>query len=462
VYNVKKTILALACLIPAVTFAANAEKAYQSADADLKASLKELSELREQIKMEKIPMAKSLRNVQDELSGMRREVDRIQRLRDNATVDLNRLKDNVKARHDQIDYMSNLVAEYGRSLRVRLNITEQGEYDNQFKQFDAAGNSAESTKAERLNKQLPMVQTGIDRINALVGGESFSGKAFSPEGVLKKGKFILVGPTAVFASEDGETIGLALDAGASNASVVNIGEEYDDVVAKLAKTGKGLVPLDPTLGDALAIKREETTVIEHIEAGGIWVFPILLFAGLAALTAIFKIFEIYSVKMPKPGSLHGVLKLLNENKVEEAIAYAKNIPGPAGAMLQDAVAHANESKELIEEVMYERMIEVQPKLERLLPFISVTAATAPLMGLLGTVTGMINTFKLITIFGTGDAKSLSGGISEALITTEFGLIVAIPSLIMHALLSRRAQGVMANMERIAVSFVNGINTKRSS
>jgi len=72
---------------------------------------------------------------------------------------------------------------------------------------------------------------------------------------------------------------------------------------------------------------------------------------------------------------------------------------------------------------------------------------------------MINTFKLITIFGTGDAKSLSGGISEALITTEFGLIVAIPSLIMHALLSRRAQGVMANMERIAVSFVNGINRK---
>jgi biopolymer transport protein ExbB len=72
---------------------------------------------------------------------------------------------------------------------------------------------------------------------------------------------------------------------------------------------------------------------------------------------------------------------------------------------------------------------------------------------------MINTFKLITIFGTGDAKQLSSGISEALVTTEFGLIVAIPSLIMHALLNRRAQSIMANMERMAVAFVNGLSRK---
>ncbi|HOO92945.1 MAG TPA: MotA/TolQ/ExbB proton channel family protein, partial [Opitutales bacterium] len=65
----------------------------------------------------------------------------------------------------------------------------------------------------------------------------------------------------------------------------------------------------------------------------------------------------------------------------------------------------------------------------------------------------------VTVSSTGDAKSLSGGISEALITTEFGLIVAIPALILHALLSRRAQGILANMERLAVSFVNGMNRK---
>jgi biopolymer transport protein ExbB len=87
---------------------------------------------------------------------------------------------------------------------------------------------------------------------------------------------------------------------------------------------------------------------------------------------------------------------------------------------------------------------------------ALTAAAAPLLGLLGTVTGMIKTFTLITIFGTGDAKSLSSGISEALVTTELGLIVAIPSLILHGLLSRMAKQKIGDLEQTSVSFLNGI------
>ena len=128
-------------------------------------------------------------------------------------------------------------------------------------------------------------------------------------------------------------------------------------------------------------------------------------------------------------------------------------------LLVDAVEHADESKDLLNEVLYERLLQTQPKLERMIPFIAVVAATSPLLGLLGTVTGMIKTFKLITVFGTGDARSLSSGISEALITTEFGLLVAIPSLIVHALLLRKTKGVLASMEQSAVAFTNGLETK---
>ncbi len=69
---------------------------------------------------------------------------------------------------------------------------------------------------------------------------------------------------------------------------------------------------------------------------------------------------------------------------------------------------------------------------------------------------MIHTFKLIDIFGTGDAKSLASGISEALITTKFGLIVAIPALIIHALLRRKVQGIKATMEMVSLAFLNGL------
>jgi biopolymer transport protein ExbB len=88
--------------------------------------------------------------------------------------------------------------------------------------------------------------------------------------------------------------------------------------------------------------------------------------------------------------------------------------------------------------------------------LALSAAAAPLLGLLGTVTGMINTFNMITVFGAGDPKTLAGGISEALITTEFGLVVAIPSLLLHAVLSRRVKGVLASMEQTTVAFINGL------
>lgn len=92
---------------------------------------------------------------------------------------------------------------------------------------------------------------------------------------------------------------------------------------------------------------------------------------------------------------------------------------------------------------------------------AITAAAAPLLGLLGTVTGMIKTFNLITIFGTGDAKSLSSGISEALVTTELGLIVAIPALILHGILSRMAKEKLGTLEQTALSFINGVVATRT-
>ncbi|MCA9446607.1 MAG: MotA/TolQ/ExbB proton channel family protein, partial [Candidatus Omnitrophica bacterium] len=114
-------------------------------------------------------------------------------------------------------------------------------------------------------------------------------------------------------------------------------------------------------------------------------------------------------------------------------------------------------RELIEEVMYEKVLSARLKLDKYLAFIAISAASAPLLGLLGTVTGIINTFKLITVFGSGDVKTLSGGISEALITTEFGLIVAIPSLLLHALLSRKSSSIVSEMEKSAVALINQVS-----
>ena len=96
--------------------------------------------------------------------------------------------------------------------------------------------------------------------------------------------------------------------------------------------------------------------------------------------------------------------------------------------------------------MEEAILKQLPRLERFLPTLSVFAAIAPLLGLLGTVTGMIETFQVITRFGTSDPKLMAGGISEALITTQLGLAVAMPIIIIHHFLERRVDKVVGDME----------------
>jgi biopolymer transport protein ExbB len=147
---------------------------------------------------------------------------------------------------------------------------------------------------------------------------------------------------------------------------------------------------------------------------------------------------------------------MQDRAVGDTKRKAAMITGPAGEMLQSAIDYLHQSKELVEEVMYEKILETRTRLNKTLPFIAVCASSAPLLGLLGTVTGIINTFKLISAFGSGDAKTLSGGISEALVTTEFGLIVAIPSLLLHAFLNRKAKSLIDRMESIAVAVMNQV------
>ena len=167
-------------------------------------------------------------------------------------------------------------------------------------------------------------------------------------------------------------------------------------------------------------------------------------------------------KTPSSQKVQNAIHLINSGKADEALAQTNKLKGLESDLLSTAVKNYKLDSTNLEEILFEKIISAQPILERFLPFMALTAASAPLLGLLGTVTGMIKTFTLITIFGTGDAKSLSSGISEALVTTELGLIVAIPSLILHGLLSRMAKQKIGELEQVSVSFINGITGIKNS
>lgn len=450
----------LTALLAALPLSAQSLASLEAAAAEsLAEALADLASLREEIAQAKIPLAKELNTLKQDVSEKRLEADRLARIRDTAGLDLNALEADVKARRDEFDYLGNLLSEYLNATTSRADPSEAALVEAETTEIFLALDDPALSDEQRLATQLEGLAVGIERLKERIGGNRFAGSAITPTGELVPGTFILYGPASWFVAQDGSTAGVVSPSESGEPAVIPL-SPHTERIQTVAASGEGGLPFDATLGRALALASTDETLLEHIGKGGIWIYPILFAAFLSLAIAAFKAMEIFSLKTPAPGAIARLVDLLKAGKKEEAIHHARAQPGPVGEMLVVGTQNAEEPKELLEEIMLEKMVETQPRIERLLPIIAVTAATAPLLGLLGTVTGMINTFKLITIFGTGDAKQLSSGISEALITTEFGLIVAIPALILHALLQRRAKAFMARMEASAISFVNGLCATR--
>ena len=215
------------------------------------------------------------------------------------------------------------------------------------------------------------------------------------------------------------------------------------------------VYMDITKGGAIRQLAHRLNLIDQIPKGGTIVWPILAILVLAILIIIERIFFFFQ----KQTNAQNLMKKVGELVVagdwdvcQEFLESRKNKLIPK--VLLTALPFKDQERQDMENVLQEAILGEIPKIERFLSTLGMLAAIAPLLGLLGTVTGMINTFHVITYCGTGDPKMMSGGISEALVTTMLGLSVAIPIMLAHTLLSRRVETQIARMEEKAVAFVN--------
>ncbi len=463
-----RTIVYAAVLLAAVIPAgARLDLASAQGDADtrLQSSLDRLSALRAEIRESKLPLARELSSLQETVRDLARESERAQRLADNSQVDLETLRESVRARREEQDYITNLLGEYARAIESRMEPSESPLYADALAavlEIDAEDDGG-GDPVENMERALGLIALGMDRTDALLGGMVVDGRGVGPDGAVIEGKFAHLGPLVLFHGSGSAVGGLAQRGTTEQPTILPVARgAFDGGIASLVSSGSGTVPLDPTLGNALALAEIDETFVEHIAKGGMWIFPILTFAAISLIVGLFKAFELFTLPKATPAKWREIFGLLSEGKRKEAMHEASSVPGAAGRILTEGIRHIDSDTELIEEIQYEIVMETKPNVMRLLPMISVTAAVAPLLGLLGTVTGMINTFKLIQVFGTGDARQLSSGISEALITTEFGLIVAIPSLILYAFLSRKARGYVGDLDKLSISFVNGVKKLRAS
>jgi biopolymer transport protein ExbB len=452
-------ILLLALASPALA------QSFQGAQGDveqrLERSLRELAQLRDRIAKEKIPLSREIADLENEVLQLRRQNERLFKARDSREIALTKLRKQVDSLADQDDFIQSRLNEFARDLEGRLHISELPRYEDLIAKAKQAEKNADLDLGEKREVQLQVVASALERLQAQLGGEVFAGEALSPEGLLTQGQFVLMGPSVYYASQDGEVTGLAeSQINAADPVVVDLPGGLARGIAKIAETGQGELPFDATLGKALKKERARKTLGQYVREGGVVGYVILVLGAVALALTLFKAFEIMAFKAAAPEQVDDILGELARGDAQAAARKAQQVRGAAGEMLTTGVEHAHQKRGVLEELLFEKILKVRPSLERFLPFLAITAAAAPLLGLLGTVSGMIETFQLITIFGTGDAKSLSSGISEALVTTAMGLIVAIPTLILHGALARMAKRKLTLLEQLSVAFVNGVAALR--
>ena len=197
-------------------------------------------------------------------------------------------------------------------------------------------------------------------------------------------------------------------------------------------------PSGPSGGALLANLVQNPSLVERINQGGIIGYIILAIGGITLLYAIYK---------------YVMLWMMGREVQAQLASSTPNSNNPLGRVLQVGASHMKETIDRLELKLAEAIMAERPSIERGISFVKIVSVVAPLAGLLGTVTGMIVTFQQITLFGTGDPKIMAGGISQALVTTVLGLVVAIPTTLAHSFLQSSARSVVDVLEEQATGIV---------
>ncbi len=218
------------------------------------------------------------------------------------------------------------------------------------------------------------------------------------------------------------------------------------------------ITLDIFNGAALKQITHKLTMADKIKNGGPIVWPILVIGFFAFIIVIERTIYLKKVHANTDLVMGEVNSLALKGKWKECDKFVKDAKGrPVYNVLRAGLGARAETRETLDSILQEAILKEFPRLERFLPALNIMGAVAPLLGLLGTVTGMINTFHVITLYGTGDPRMMSGGISEAMVTTMLGLSVAIPIMLAHTFLSRRVDHIVGDMEEKAVALTNIIH-----
>lgn len=199
-------------------------------------------------------------------------------------------------------------------------------------------------------------------------------------------------------------------------------------------------------------------MLELLTAGGPLMVLIVLCSIVVLAICIERLYTLNAKKIAPPHLLATVWKQLKAGELDAARLKSLKQSSPLGRILAAGLSNAYHGRDVMKESIQEAASHVVHDLERYLNTLGTIAAVAPLLGLLGTVLGMIRVFAEIMAQGTGNASVLAGGISEALITTAAGLTVAIPALAMHRYFTGKIDAIVVELEQETIKLVDALHS----
>ncbi len=306
---------------------------------------------------------------------------------------------------------------------------------------------------DELAKLQGMFDQGIAQLQTLGEIRRDAGAFFLADGTEVQGQIVRYGNIAAFGvSEQGS--GALVPAGGGRFRLWK-----DPAVESAQALAQNQVPaiLKTYLfenANTAVLDPEDKTFVNEMKKGGPIGYIILLLGLSAGILVVLRALFLQRAGASIQSIMDGVAQSVRAHRIDDAIAVAKRFKGSAARVVTATLRNLDRDREHLEDIVSESILHESTHLNRFGAYILMIAAVAPLLGLLGTVTGMIQTFDVITEFGTSDPKLLSGGIATALVTTMQGLIVAIPALLFGSLLNGWAESIKDDMEKSALKVVN--------
>jgi len=308
----------------------------------------------------------------------------------------------------------------------------------------------------------------IELLEEGVETQLFQSEVRTPDGRTRRARILRLGRSFIaYSTRQEDQTGIALKGDGRYHWQTDLPQRYRRRISEAMKrvdqggaasgaSSRVRLPVDPTTNLSLQLLRIGKSLRERLMAGGPVMIPLGLIAVIALLFVLERSYSLFGARWGMEKLVRDVLQRYNEGHPEDALALCRGKSGAIPNVLARVLEERNQSPEDLQDEIEEAILHEIPALERFLSALKVLAAVAPLLGLLGTVTGIIETFDVISVFGAGKQRIMAGGISETLITTATGLAIAIPILLLHGYFRSRADAVISDMERHATTLYNAV------